>query len=139
MPLRFMIHRVIAFFYDTRNKVPASQYPRITLFALFSWPTKEACLVSSSAPDKTAALEFGPPALGNALFDKVAIFAAGDLLGFTEVGQDVFDGLFSQGLVVEPRRRQGREGGFWLVCSDSGRKIRIRTDQALRAIKGAIC
>ena len=35
---------------------------------------------------------------------------------------------------VEPQRREAREEVFLLVCHDSGRRLRIITDQALRAM-----
>ncbi|MGM0428175.1 MAG: hypothetical protein ACQEQ7_13160 [Thermodesulfobacteriota bacterium] len=86
--------RFIRVFSKLFNKIPTPQDPRIALFSLFFLPAEKAGFVSTGTADEAAALEFGTSALGDAFFNKFPVSATSDFLGFTEMEEDVFDGLF---------------------------------------------
>ena len=85
----------ISVFKNLLHKNAAPQNPRISLFAFLFRPSQQSGFVSACTSYQTTSLKLRSSPLIDPFFDKFTVSSAGNFLGFTEMEEDVFDGLFS--------------------------------------------
>ena len=91
---QFIINRLVTLFYYSRNKIPTTQDPFIPFLALFFLSPEEARFVATGTSDQTASLQFKALSSIYSVLDELAVSSASNLMGFTKLEEDVFDGLF---------------------------------------------